>query len=225
MKKLCFLEMEGVISSYKHYSPNTDKVTVFLDKLVSFCKKNNVELFLLSGHHESVAKKKLCENKFHEYFDESHFLCVDDQYISNKAEVDRKLHKDNLVKDPEFNDSFFKQVVIQNILRQKDVNERDALLLSNDIWVDGYYTIRFSKIDFAIFEDNITDRGKPAERVNGLAYFNLDFDSVKQLLEKFPITNTLALDKYVFEVMRNILVGDDVKNSIKNSVLKKAKLR
>jgi len=217
--------MEGVISKYNHYSPNQVKVKDFLEKLSSFCKQNGIELYLISGHHETVAKKKFCENKFNEYFDEAHFLCVTNQYISNKADVDQKLHKENLAKDPEYNDSFFKQVIIQNILKIKDVNERDALLLSNDVWVDGYYTMRFSRIDFAIFEDNITDRGKSIERISGLAYFNLDFDSAKILLDNFPTTNTIALDKYVFEVMKSVLVGDTVKDSIRNSVLKKANLR
>jgi hypothetical protein len=221
MKKLLFLELEGVLTGYKEYVPNDAKVKEFVESLHSFCKENKIEVFLVSGHHETIAKQKMFEKKFHEFFDEKHFVFVDEIYIESKTEDDKKLHRDNLAKDLEFNDSFFKQILIQRILKEKDLNEKDVLLLCNDVWVDGYYTSRFSKVDFALFEDNLTDRGKKIDRINGLAYFNFDFDSVKQLLIDFPNTNLGSLDKYVFDVMNKVLVGDNIKSSIKQSILKK----
>jgi len=221
MKKLCFVELEGLLINYKDYVADDVKVKEFVKSLHSFCNENNIEVFLVSGHHESVAKQKMIEKKFHEYFDEQHFVFVDDVYIESKGEDDKKLHKDNLSKDPQFNDSFFKQILIQKILKEKDVNERDALLLCNDIWVDGYYTSRFSKIDFALFEGNLTDRGNKVERLSGLVYFNFEFDSVKQLLTNFPALILISLDKYVFDVMNKVLVGNNVKDSIRESMLKK----
>ena len=221
MKKLLFLELEGVLTGYKDYAPNDAKVKEFVESLHNFCKENKIEVFLVSGHNETVAKQKMIEKKFHKFFDEKHFVFVDELYIESKTEDDKKLHRDNLAKDPSFNDSFFKQILIQRVLKEKDLNERDALLLCNDIWVDGYYTSRFSKIDFALFEENLTDRGKKVERINGLAYFTFDFGSVKQLLVNFPNVNLSSLDKYVFDLMNKFLVGDNVKNSIKQSILKK----
>jgi hypothetical protein len=213
--------MEGVVLKSSTFTPDAVQVRDFLEKLTSFANNNGIELYLISGYHKNAAEKKFTDNKFGEYFDKKHFIFVDDEYISNKAEMDKKLHTDSLIKDPEFNDTYFKQVIIQRILKEKDLNERDALLLSDDIWVDGYYTTRFSKIDFALFELNLLDRGKPANRLSGLAYFNLDFDSVKTLLENFPKTSNIFLEKYVFEEMKKVLVGDDVKDSIKRNVLKK----
>ncbi len=221
MKKLCFVELEGLLTNYKSYSANDAKIKDFVKSLHSFCKENKIEVFLVSGHHETIAKQKILEKKFHEFFDKEHFVFVDELYIESKGEDDKKLHRDNLAKDPEFNDSFFKQVLIQRVLKEKDVNQKDALLLCNDVWVDGYYTTKFSKIDFALFEENLTDRGNKVERLSGLAYFNFDFDSVKQLLTNFPKVDFASLDKYVFEVMKSVLVGDSVKDSIRQSILKK----
>lgn len=221
MKKVCFLEFEGVVGAYKNYVPYKSKVNSFLDKLTGFCNEKGVELFLVSGHHESIAKKKLIEGEFHNFFDKNHFIFVDEDYINKKQEDDKKLHLDNLKKDPEFNDSFFKQVFIQKILKEKNLGVSDALLLCNDVWVDGYYTTRFSKIDFALFKDNLTDRGNRVDLINGLVYFELDFNSVNNLLIKFPKTDFSSLDKYVFKVMKKVLVDDKVKDSIKNSILKK----
>jgi hypothetical protein len=220
MKRLCFIEMEGVLSHFGSYVPDKKKVELFLKKLSVFCKKNKVELFLVSGHHESVASKKMLEHKFHAFFDEEHFLFVDENYISKKDEVDRKLHQDALEKDPHFVDTYFKQVMIQKILAEKKFSPKDALLLSDDLWVDGYYNIRFSKIDFAIFEGNILERGKPAKKIDGLAYFTLDFSSVKKLLENFPVVDNSFLDRFVFEEMKKVLVGESVQNAIRESAIR-----
>jgi len=221
MKKLCFIEMEGILAPLGNYSPDKEKVTLFLNELTSFSKKNKIELFLVSGHHEPIAKQILHKHEFSKFFDENHFLCVDELYISKKEVADRDLHKENLKKDKFFLDNYFKQVAIQQLLKEKDLNERDALLLSDDIWVDGYYTTRFSKIDFAIFEENITDRGNKVDRINGLAYFSFDFSSVKKLLSDFPKVDLSGLDKYVFEIMKKVLVGDSVQESIRNAALKR----
>ncbi|MDD3086119.1 MAG: hypothetical protein WC290_02660 [archaeon] len=221
MKKVCFLEFEGVIASFKNYSPVGERINSFLKELTGFCKENNIELFLVCGYYEGVAKKKFLDNGFNSFFDETHFVFVDDYYINNKKEEDKNLHLDNLKKDSEFNDSFFKQVLIQRILREKNLVESDALLLCNDIWVDGYYTTRFSKIDFALFKNNLTDRGNKVELINGLVYFDLDFSSVRGLLIDFPKLDFSSLDKYVFEVMKSVLVEDSVKDSIRENILKK----
>ncbi len=221
MKNICFIELEGLLTNYKNYTAIDSKVRELMKNLHDFCKENKIELYLVSGHHETVAKQKMMEKEFHKFVDEKHFVFVDELYIESKAEEDKKLHRENLAKDPMFNDSFFKQVLIQRVLKEKDLNEKDALLLCNDVWVDGYYTTRFSKIDFALFEGNLTDRGNKIDRLNGLAYFNFDFDSVKQLLTDFPVVNIASLDKYVFEVMKTVLVGDTVKDSIRQSILKK----
>ena len=44
---------------------------------------------------------------------------------------------------------------------------------------------------------------------------------MKQLLEKFPQVNNSSLDKYVFEVMKAALIGEDFKESVKQSLLKR----
>jgi hypothetical protein len=221
MKKLCFIEMEGVLSSKDKYISDSKKVSSFLTELTKFCKSNKVELYLVSAYHEPVAKNKFLENKFDKFFDEGHFLCVSEEYISSKPEADKKLHKDNLEKDKGYLDNYHKQVVIMNLLKEKDLHPKDALLLSDDVWVDGYYTNRFSKIDFAIFEENVVDRGNLIERISGLAYFNLDFATVKLLIENFPPTSDVALEKYVFDVMKKVLVGDKVKDIARAAISKR----
>jgi len=218
--------MEGVLVSDKDYSCDEKRAKKFVSELSSFCKKNNTELYLVSGFHEPVAHAKFNASFLHSIFDEKHFLHVDENYILSKGEADEKLHRGNLEKDPQFNDSYFKQVAMERVLASSaGATPLDALLLSEDLWVDGYYTKRFSKVDFALFEENLRDRGKKTERLSGLAYFNLDFSSVKVLLENFPSTDMRLLEKHVFDIMKAALIGEagiaNLANTIKEKKLKK----
>ncbi|MEK6958419.1 MAG: hypothetical protein AABW59_00055 [archaeon] len=223
MKKLCFVEMEGVLLSSGAYAADGGKAKDFIGALYNFCKSNKIELYLISGFHEPVAHKKFESSYLSKIFDKSHFICVDEKYICSKAEQDQKIHREKLLVDPEFCDSYHKQVMIKEMLAKNNLSPGEALLLADDFWVDGYYSVRFSKIDFAIFEENMLDRGKPfSERIQGMAYFTLDFDSAKLLLENFPKVDLKYLDKFVFETMKNLLVGDSLKQKMIDAAKKKA---
>jgi hypothetical protein len=208
MKKVCFIEFEGLLENEKEYVVDQNKARDFLSKLNDFSKKNNIELFLISGLHENVVKDRFKKSFASKIFDKEHFFFVDEKYINSKHDVDKKIHAENLEKDVNFSDSYFKQVKINEILLINKLNKEDVLLLCNDIWVDGYYTTRFSGIDFALFENNFLDRGNKVERISGLAYFSLEFDSVKILLENFPNVDFRSLEKYVFEKMKEVLLKD-----------------
>ena len=90
MKRVCFVELEGILTNLRGYAANEVKVKEFLKSLHSFCKENNIETFLVSGHHESIAKQKVMEKEFHKFFDKDHFAFVDDIYIESKVEEDKK---------------------------------------------------------------------------------------------------------------------------------------
>ena len=215
--------MEGILLSHGNYFADKKRVSEFIKKLFTFCKTKKIELYLLSGYHEKIAKKEFEKSGLSKYFDKKHFLFVDDAYISQKADPDEKIHRDSLDKDPEFVDSYFKQVVINKFKDEKSFEQKDVLLLCNDIWVDGYYTTRFSKVDFALFEENILERGVSAERISGLAYFSLDFNSVKILLTSFPEVNFKNLDKFVFETMKKVIMGSvDLSGVVKKIVNKQS---
>lgn len=208
MKKLCLFEIDNVLFDNNGYSVDVDKAKTFVKELTDFCDSKGIKVFFLSGFHKNVVLEKIKKSFFNDFFSEDTFFCVDDSYIAGKEETDAKLHKDNLEKDSYFRDAYFKQTIINSKLKELSLEPKDVLLLGNDIWVDGYYTMKFSKVDFALFKDNLMDRGKPAEPISGLAYYTLDFDSVKLLLENFPKVDFSALDKYVFNTMKDVLLKD-----------------
>ncbi|MBT7241486.1 MAG: hypothetical protein HN878_03280, partial [Candidatus Diapherotrites archaeon] len=42
MKRVCFIEMEGILLSHEDYSTDSKRVFNFVDKLATFCKKEKV---------------------------------------------------------------------------------------------------------------------------------------------------------------------------------------
>ncbi len=221
MKKICFIEAEGVLLPFKDFFPNERRARLFFEQLADFCEKKKILLYVLSGFHESVAHKKFDESFLKGKFDKKNFVCATEKYVLNKTVADQKIYREKISSDPEFNDSFFKQVFIESVLKEKKVSQKDALLFGDDVWVDGYYTMRFSKIDFALFEEHLVDRGNKVDRLNGLAYFSLDFNSAKILIEKFPQINTASLDKFVFETMKKVLIGDSLNESMTKAIKKR----
>ena len=224
MKRVCFIEFGGILSSHMGYTVNVVHIKKFLTEMRNFCKNHGIEMILISGFHENVAKERFAKSIIRDFFDKQHFFFVDDGYISSKQVEDAKLHRANLEKDKEFNDSYFKQVLIQQFMHDNSIKPNEILLLCNDLWVDAYYTSRFSKVDFAIFEDNVRERGNKADRISGLAYFNLNFNSVKLLLENFPQVDLTALDKFVFEKMKAVLIDpNELSKSLRGAAIKKIK--
>ena len=57
MKKVCFLGFEGIIDSFKEYTPAKENLGPFLKDLTLFCKESNIELFLVSGFYEGLQRK------------------------------------------------------------------------------------------------------------------------------------------------------------------------
>jgi len=223
MKRVCFIEFEGILDSNGNYKLNTQKARTFLKELTNFCNINKIELILISGFHHKVAEAKFNRSFLKSFFKKDKFFYVDDNYLNSKAEVDKALHVENLKKDKEFTDSYFKQVLIQQFLFDNKIKPEEVLLLCNDVWVDGYYTTRFSKVDFAVFEDNLLDRRNLIDRISGLAYFNLNFSSVKILLENFPNVDFGPLNKFVFKKIQEALLKDVDFSSVVKKVSEKQK--
>jgi hypothetical protein len=208
MKKVCFIEMEGILTDYKEYKVDKDTANKFITDFKEFSKENNIKLYLISGHHEKIAKEKFNNSFLKDFFLEKEFIYVDDNYIQNKHETDKMIHESNLEKDIEFTDSYFKQLIIEKILKEENFEKSDALLFCKDVWVDAYYTTRFSKIDFALFETNLLDRGKKTELLSGLVYYNFEFSKIKELIENFPKLYTSQLEKKVNDEIKKVLLKD-----------------
>jgi len=87
---------------------DSKKVEALLQGLKKLEEKNGVELFLIMGQKDDVAKKKLAESGLNRLFKKENIFCVTKDYIQDKAEFDRDRHLKALEEDPHFRDDYFK---------------------------------------------------------------------------------------------------------------------
>ena len=213
MLRVCFIEMEGVLLENNSTPQKSEE---FVKQLTFFCKEKEIKLILLSGIHEKAAVEKFNSSFLKKYFSDEDFFYVDENYINSKSELDKKLYLKKLHEDSSFEDSFSKQVFMTDLLSKNSFSPKEALLLCNDVWVDAYYTTRFSKVNFALFMDNLKNRNNPADLISGLIYFTLNFSEVISILESFPLVDTTALEKLVFEEIKKSLIPPEAMSSIIN---------
>jgi hypothetical protein len=187
-------------------SINMGEVKNILNELATLEKKfeeKGFHLFLITGLPEKVALDKIRENNLGEYFKVGHLFFVNESYINSKAEVDKVLYEQHLEKDPAFKDEYFKQVIIEKIATNFKLEKKDLILIGNDIWTEGYYTDRFSKIDFAIIESANASLGiKKNEKIPAITYIPRTWEAIQNiLLNDFPTHDPAPLEKFVFKVM------------------------
>lgn len=174
-----------------------------LSELEGKYEKQGFHLFLMTGLPQAIAMQKIHEHKLGEYFKAGHVFSVDQEYLMTKEEIDLSLYQKNIEKNPHFKDEYFKQVMIEKIAKDFKVDKSRMLLIGNDVWTEGYYTCRFSKIDFAIIKSASASLGvKKEEPVSGVLYIDRTWDAVQKMLtEPIPPHDCVALEKYVFKIM------------------------
>ena len=59
MKKIVFIEAEGVLFSFGDYVANERRVKTFFEELINFCEKNKILLYVISGYHNKIAHENL----------------------------------------------------------------------------------------------------------------------------------------------------------------------
>lgn len=187
-------------------SVNMGDVKTILTELSSLEKKfgeKGFRLILLSGLPEKVARQKVQENQLENYFKPDHLFFVSEAYVNAKAEVDKVLYQQHLEKDPQFKDEYFKQVMIEKMVNDFNLDKKDLVLIGNDVWTEGYYTDRFSKIDFAIIESASASLGvKKVDKIPSICYIQRTWEDIQKiLLEPFPVHDPAPLEKFVFKVM------------------------
>ncbi len=183
-------------------------VDEILKQLKALAKKyEDFHYYLITGLPEAEAKKRIAKHKLEKYFDDAHSFSVNKPYLDSKTEVDRQLYDDHLAKNPLFKDEYFKQQTIESIVRSLGVSKEEVQLIGNDVWTEGFYTRRFSGVEFALIRSALAARGEPLkEPVVKLVYMDRKWKDVEALIRgALPKADYTALDKFVNDTMREKL--------------------
>ncbi|MFH0714798.1 MAG: hypothetical protein V1847_04015 [Candidatus Diapherotrites archaeon] len=124
-----------------------------------------------------------------------------------KTEVDRKLYDEHLAKNPAFKDEYFKQQTIEQIVKTLGMQKEEVQLVGNDVWTEGFYTRRFSGVDFALIRTAHSALGeRKKEEVSKLVYIDRKWKDIESLLKgEKPKPSLEGLDKFVYQTMRDKL--------------------
>jgi hypothetical protein len=199
-KSLVFLGLEDVLIPGKvDQGIDSTEVKFILEKL-----REESHPILLTGYSEEIALEKIEKYELGQYFHKDDIFTVDKAYIETKEEEDKKRYFGFIEKDPFFKDEYFKQTVIERFSTEKGIPKGEMVLIGHDLWFDGFYTMRFSKIDFALIESANSLRGEKSDKIiEGVTYINRTWEEVKRLLqgEREP-ADLKALNKFVFDFLK-----------------------
>ena len=171
-KKNIFITPEDIlIRGAVNPEIDKEKTETIMGYLKEMQDKKWINLFLVTGLHEEKAKKILEENNIYKFFKKENCFYVTKDYIHSKEEIDKQRHLQSLDEDPDFVDEYFKQKILMDFFEKGTLNKDETVLISHDIWFDGFYSMRFSKVDFILIEKSLSDRNRPIpEKIQGLNY-------------------------------------------------------
>jgi len=163
--------------------------------------------FAITGLSAFEAGKRIEKYNLRDFFPEDRIFFVNQAYLESRQDIDKRIYEQNIKKNPEFKDEYFKQVIIEEIERKYDYGKEEMVLVCNDSWTEGYYTTLFSKIDFAIIRSAHSNLGeKKSEEIKNLTYINRAWGDIEKLIKgEFPKANYAVLEKFVMDKMKEKL--------------------
>lgn len=183
-------------------------------------KEGLIEFFLVDGRERQVAGAKISEFGLDRFFPESNVFLITKEYLDSKAEADRQRHASNLEKDPLFVDEYFKQYAISCLISSGRISKDSSVLIGHDIWLDAFYTARFSGIDFALVSESLSERNlKVNEKINWLNTIDFSESGLKRIILGKGVENDIKrLETRVFNRLgKELFQGQEF-----SSVLQKA---
>ena len=208
-KRFLFFVPEDVLfSGPVNGSISFEKNLGVLEFLKDLESKGIVELFLICGRERAKASDEIAKNGLDRFLRKENIFFITDSYLNSKEEVDRERYVSNLEKDPGFIDEFFKQRVIMDLNASGTVSREECVLIGHDLWFDGFYTSRFSGIDFALIRESLSERHVPSQDIPKWIHcidFTI-FDFTSLILGKQPKQDTKMLETYIFRKLSRELV-------------------
>jgi hypothetical protein len=163
--------------------------------------------FAITGFSADETLKRIEKHCLKGFFPEGRLFFVNQAYLEGREEVDKEIYEKKIKENPEFKDEYFKQVTIQGIAEKFSYKPEEMILVCNDLWTEGYYTMRFSKIEFALIRSAHSSLGqRKLEEIKGLTYINRTWEDIEKLISgKFPQPNYAFLDAFIMNSMKEKL--------------------
>ncbi len=178
----------------------------YLSSLSDFAKENHKELFLISGLHEDVNQDVLHQNNLDNFFKQENIFCVNSDYLKSLNEIDQQLREENYSKNKYYVDDYFKIYLFNQ--KPELFSPQNTLYVGHDIWTDAFYLRRFTKINFVLLNQTISNNGKPFERAIKYSHIiDPSFEVFKNYLSVPHVFDYSFLDSYINTTLQKNVIG------------------
>lgn len=209
-KKSVFLKLGSLLPQGENEAGQWKNLAEALSFLNGLEKQGLLTTYLVAGQEKQAAWKKISGLGLEKFFAPQNMFFVTKDYIDSKEEVDRERHLAALEKDPLFVDEYFTQMTILALISSGKAKKEESVLLGNDIWFDGFYTARFSSIDFVLVEEKLSERNELlVSKLSGLNYVSISANDFKKIvLWNFPQNDVAFLQRHVMDTLSKEILKD-----------------
>ena len=221
-KKAIIFGFEDVLIPGKvEKSIDLNEVKKILTNLEMLRKKSGLHVVVISGYSQKIGEQKLKQYGLEKFFAPEFIFFVSKDYLNSMEEVDRKRYEESIKKNPSYKDEFFKQFVIEKFSKEHNIPKELMVYVGHDIWLEGFYTRRFSGIDFALIRSAHSHIGqRKPEEVKNLVYINRTWNDIKKLLMHETLGAKYEhLDNYVQNTIKEKLFeGTKLEGLVKKTI-------
>ncbi|MDO8624730.1 MAG: hypothetical protein Q7R47_01505 [Candidatus Diapherotrites archaeon] len=217
-----------VVAGRVHSTVDSTQVKKVLENLGKLAKKFPFfHFFVVSGYQKEITLQKLGLAGLTSFFPEQNIRFVSQEYLDSKESMDREIYDSELAKDPLFKDEYFKQKEIEKIATELGVPMEKIVFVGHDLFFDAYYSQRFSKVDFVLVKESLSNQHKRVDRIiKGLNYIHLDWNDLRDvLLGKFPPADCMQLRNFIHFYLQRHLVSHETMGTLVEARIKQLEQR
>jgi hypothetical protein len=176
----------------------------YLNDLKTFCKENNIKMYLVTGLRKEIGESIIKEHNLLDYFEESNIAYIDDSYLNSLSPEDKELKEKKFKENPNSEDDYHKI----HFLKQNKLDIDDSLVVGHDIWTDAFYIRRYTKANVILIKETISNNHKPfIEEIKKLHVITPDYELFKKYLIETPEFDYSYLNSYATKALQRSLIG------------------
>jgi hypothetical protein len=199
-KQLFFSLSDSLVSNKDFY-----KYISILNNMFLFCKNNNIDLFIISEFKENYSNEILSKFNLNVSL-KKNIISVSKDYIDSLKDLDKEIKEKEFNENYKFCDKYFKVFYFNNIFKE---NKKNLLFVCCDLLTEGYYSKKYSNIDFVILKQFISFNNKKIDVSKFKDNFIINnLEDIKKHLKKNTKFNYLNLFNFVNNYLTKNIVGN-----------------
>jgi len=176
----------------------------YLSDLKTFCKENNINMYLVTGLRKEIAMPIIKENNLLNYFEENNIAYIDDSYLNCLSPEDKELKEKKFKENPNAEDDYHKV----HFLKENKLDIDDSLVVGHDIWTDAFYIRRYTKANVILVKETLSNNHKPfIEEIKKLHVITPEYELFKKYLVEKPEFDYSYLNSYATKALQRSLIG------------------